>query len=79
MNTHSYLKSVETLLKDSPKFENIPVVPDKDFNYIINSEKRVADLLKKLKNKNVISKEIYNKLRPVVSKLGTLYGSAKVH
>ena len=79
MNTHSYLKSVETLLKDSPKFENIPVVPDKDFNYIINSEKRVTDLLKKLKNKNVISKEIYNKLRPVVSKLGTLYGSAKVH
>ena len=79
MNTHSYLKSVETLLKDSPKFENIPVAPDKDFNYIINSEKRVTDLLKKLKNKNVISKEIYNKLRPVVSKLGTLYGSAKVH
>ena len=37
----SYLKSVETLLKDSSKFKNILVSPDKDLNYVINSEKRV--------------------------------------
>ena len=42
-----YLKSVETLLKDSSKFKNIPVAPDKDLNYIIDSEKRINDLLKK--------------------------------
>ena len=30
----------ETLLKDSSKFKNIPVAPDKDLNYIINSEKK---------------------------------------
>ena len=35
--------------------------------------------MKNLKNKNAISEETYNKLRPVGSKLGTLYGSAKVH
>ena len=73
------MKSVETLLKDSSKFKNIPIAPNKDLNYIINSEKGVTDLLKKLKNKNVISEETYNKLRPVGSKPGTLYGSAKVH
>ena len=50
----SYLKSIETLLKDSSKFKNIPVVPDKNLNYIINFEKRGNDLLKKLKNKNAI-------------------------
>ena len=33
--------------------------------------------MKKLKNKNVVSEETYNKLRPVRSKSGTL--SAKVH
>ena len=75
LDKDSYLKSVETLLKDSSKFKNIP----KDLNYIISSEKRVTDLLKKFKNKNVISEETYNKLRPVGSKPGTLYGSAKVH
>ena len=34
---------------------------------------------KRLKNKNAISEETYNKLRPIISKTGTLYGSAKVH
>ena len=47
LDKHSYLKSVETLLKDFSKFKNIPVAPDKDLNYIIYSEKRVTDLLKK--------------------------------
>ena len=35
----SYLKSIETLLKDCSKFKNIPVVPDKDLDYVIISEK----------------------------------------
>ena len=39
---NSYLKSVETLLKDSSNFKNIPVVPHKDLNYLINSEKRTT-------------------------------------
>ena len=47
--------------------------------YVTNSEKRVTDLLKKLKNKNAISEETYNKARPVGSKPDTLYGPAKVH
>ena len=62
LDKDSYLKSVEALLKDSSKFQSIPVAPDKDLNYIINSAKRVTDLLKKLKNKNAIIKETYNKL-----------------
>ena len=66
-------------MKDSSKSKNIPVAPDKNLNYIINSEKRATDLLKKLKNKNAISEETYNKLTPVCSKPVTLYGSAKVH
>ena len=35
--------------------------------------------MKKFKNKNTISEETYNILRPVGSKPGTLYGPAKVH
>ena len=55
LDKDSYLKSIETLLKDSSKFKNIHVTPDKDLNYVINSKKRVTDFLKKLKNKNTIS------------------------
>ena len=54
----------------------MPIAPNKDLNCIINFEKRATDLLKKLKNKNVISEETYCKLSPFGSKPGTLYGSA---
>ena len=64
-------------MKNSSKFKNITVAPDKYLNYIINSEKRVTDLLKKHKNKNAIIKETCNKPRPVSSKPETRYVSAK--
>ena len=72
LDKDSDLKSVETLLKDSSKFNNIPVAPDKDLNYIMNSENRVTSLFKKLKNKNAISEETYNELRLIGSKPGAL-------
>ena len=52
LDKDSYLKSVEMLLKDSSKFKNIPVTLHKNLNYVVNSEKRVIDLLKALKSKN---------------------------
>ena len=73
------MKSVETLFKDSSKFKSISVAPDKYLNHIINSEKRVTDLLKKLRNKNAISEETYNELSPVGSKPETHYGPVKVY
>ena len=63
LDKDSYLKSVGTLSKDSSKFKNIAVAPNKNLNYITNSKKGVTDLSKKLKDKNVISEETYNKLR----------------
>ena len=44
-----YLKSVETLLKDSSKFKRIPVAPGKDLNHIIYSEKESLIFWKNLK------------------------------
>ena len=39
-NTNVILdKSVETTLKDSSEFKYIPAAPDKDRNYVINTEK----------------------------------------
>ena len=61
LDKDSYLKSVEKLLKDSPKFKNIPLAPTKDLIYVINSEKRVPDLLKNLEKKNAaVEKPIIN-------------------
>ena len=41
LDKDSYLKLVETLLKDSSKFKSIPVSPDQDLNYVINSKKEL--------------------------------------
>ena len=49
LDKDSYLKSVETLLKDSPKFKRIPVAPHKDLNYIFNSKKESLIFWKNLK------------------------------
>ena len=72
-------KLVETILKDSSEFKYIPVAPDKDRNYVINTEKESLIFKKTLKNKNAISEETNNKLGPVCSKPRTLYVSAKVY
>ena len=56
MRTTSLFKKqiwVQTLLKDSSEFKNIPAAPDKDLSYVINSEKRVADLLKETRVQSV--------------------------
>ena len=39
--------------EDSSEFKNIPAAPDKDLSYVINSEKRVAELLKETRVQSV--------------------------
>ena len=46
---------------------------------LIFLKKIVTGLFKKLKNKNAINEGAYSKLRALGSKLGTLYGSVKLH
>ena len=65
-------------MKNSSKLRSISVTLDKDHKYTINSQEKITDLLKKLKNKNAISEKTCIKLRPVSSKPGTIYGSFKV-
>ena len=67
----SYLKWVETLLKDSSKFRNILVASDKYLNCMINSGKKESLICRK--NSKKMKKPIIN-----WGLLSTLYGSGKV-
>ena len=67
----SYLKWVETLLKDSSKFRNILVASDKYLNCMINSGKIESLICRK--NSKKMKKPIMN-----WGLLSTLYGSGKV-
>ena len=46
-------------------------------NYIVHMENRVIDVLRKLKNKKIISKNRYEDLYPVGLNRAFLYGRAK--
>ena len=48
-------------------------------NFIVNVEKNITDLLKDLKNSEVISAIVYKSLKPRGSKFGILHGLCKVH
>ena len=61
------------------KFEKLSIDPNKELIFILNCEQKVIDILKEIKNKNQINEDLYNKLHPVGSQPGFLYGLAKVH
>ena len=46
-------------------------------NYIVHMENRIIDVLRKLKNKKIISKNRYEDLYPVGLSRAFLYGCAK--
>ena len=72
-----YTNGIKKLLDNPRQFEKLSIDPNKELNFILNCELKVIDILKEIKNKNQINKDIYNKLRPVGSQAGVLYGIAK--
>ena len=67
------------ILNDSSKFQKLSIDQSKVLNHIVHMENRIIDVLKKLKNKKVISEKKYEDLHPVGSSPGILYGRAKIH
>ena len=65
---------------DNPRqFEKPNIDLNKESNFSLNCEQKVIDILKEIKNKNQINEDLYNKLNPVGSQPGVLYGLAEVH
>ena len=75
----NYLEKMQNILPDSSKFTQVSVAEDKQLNFIVNVEKHITDLLKDLKNSEVIFETVYKSLKPRGSSFGILYGLCKVH
>ena len=73
-----YTNDIKKLLDNPRQFEKLSIDPSKELNFVLNCEKKVIDILKEIKNKNQIIEDLYNKLCPVGSQPGVLYGLAKV-
>ena len=67
------------IVSDTTKFEQINIEEDKQLNFLLKSEKKVIDLIKRLENEGKISEKEYELIYSRGSRPGILYGSPKVH
>ena len=74
-----YLEKMRNILPDSSKFIQVSKAEDKQLNFIVNVEKHITDLLRDLKNSEVIFETVYKCLKPRGSRSGILHGLCKVH
>ena len=70
---------MRNILSDSSKFIQVSATEDKQLNFLVNVEKHITDLLKDLKNSDIISEIVYKSLKPRGSRFGILYSLCKVH
>ena len=79
LNKNDYISKMKLILSDSTKFQKLSIDQNKVLNHIVHMENRIIDVLKKLKNKTIISEKKYEDLHPVGSSPGNLYSCAKIH
>ena len=75
----SYIEKMKGLLSDTSKFERLDIPPDKDLNFVINSEDKIKNILKSFHNKESLTDILYKKILSAGCRPGILYAQAKVH
>ena len=76
---NAYINKMKEVISDTTKFEKINIEGDKQLNFLLKSEKKVIDLIKRLENEGKISKKEYQLIYPRGSRPHILYVSPKVH
>ena len=79
LNKPDYKNKVLDIILDSEKFKKVHILPGKEIRFMLNQEKRFKTILSTLHKEGKISTEEFNKLNPVGSKPGILYGLSKIH
>ena len=77
LDKHDYVLKMEAILNDNSKFTKLG--PAENHDHTVKIEKDFQKFLKDLKDKNLLSKEIVDYIRPVGSRRSRLYGLPKVH
>ena len=75
----NYIKGIKNVISDTSKFELLDIPPEKYINYIVNVEKKFRKLFKNLKDNGKITEDEFNRICPIGSRPGILYGNPKVH
>lgn len=75
LNKSDYVSKMERILRDTTKFEWC----EKQCDSTHKLESDISKCLKECKDDNIISEQLYNKVKPHGSKIPRLYGLPKVH
>ena len=78
MSKETYRKKLKTIM-DLPQFQKVMNLRKNAKNPILKEEERINAALKTLFDTGKLSKDVYNKLKPIGSQPPRLYGLAKVH
>ena len=76
LNRADYTSKMKSILDDETKFKLLTSDPLKS---TLKQENKLRNFLKELKKENIITQELYDKLNPIGSKPGILYGLPKIH
>ena len=79
LNKTDYLARIWELLSNSTNFRKLTIAEGKDYNYIVDQEKRIRKFLIRLKEKGALSQDRYNELAPTGTQPSVLYGLGKIH
>ena len=70
---------MKNILSDYAKFEKLEINENKQLTILINSVKKVKDIIKPLYQKECLTKKKYDSTYTTGSRPGIPYGCAKVH
>ena len=79
LNKLDYITLMNELLADTSKFKKLNIDSGKDYNFIINQERRISTTLRNIKNSGGMLNSLYEKLNPTGTQPSVLYGLSKVH
>ena len=76
----TYFSKMNSILNDDTKFEKVNFSKrNKELDYILDKQEKITNFLKELKDSNVITKTVFENLKPSGTQPGVLYGLCKVH
>ena len=80
INKTSYITKINSILSDDSKLIKVDLYKKNgELDYLMDKQEEIVKFLKELKDSEVISDEIFKKMKPTGCQPGVVYGLCKVH
>ena len=73
LDKESYIEKMQELLSYTSRFEHLEIPLDKHFNFVINSQDKIKNILKSLHDKESYAYMLYKAISPMEFRPEVLY------